>query len=239
MSSLNIPITSQGAQLSALDAAIDGAIARFKSETGVRVIIAFSGGADSGLGEKAPAPVKDFLQQRMNEEIKEAVEYLSEYRIAALSGGTKYGVPAVAAQCAKEAGIPTIGVYPKCGEKHALPEAFLDLRICVESLFGDSAWGDESPVFAKLLDGVVVYGGGAGTLIEAAHILKCNESLIKKGRPKFIVPIRGSGGTADSLPYFPGKVEVRSACMPSDAISSGHDAAEWLENQLNLFDYRH
>jgi predicted Rossmann-fold nucleotide-binding protein len=238
MNALNAPLNIDSAPLPSLDEAIDEIIARFKSETGVQVIIALSGGADSGLGDDAPASVKGFLEERMQEQIKEAADYLRDYRIAVLSGGTRFGVPAVAAKCAKDVGIPTIGVYPQCGEKHALPDPLLDLRICVEPLFGPSVWGDESSVFAKLLDGVIVYGGGAGTLIEAAHILKCNESLIKKGRTKFIVPIRGSGGTADVLPYFPGKVEVRAACMPSAAISSGRDAAEWLELQLNLFDYR-
>jgi predicted Rossmann-fold nucleotide-binding protein len=239
MNALNTPINIGGSPLPSLDEAIDGIIARFKAETGAQMIIAFSGGADSGLGSKASASVKSFFEEQMHSEIKAATEYLRDYRIAVLSGGTNTGVPAVAAKCAKEAGIPTIGVYPKCGERYALPDPYVDLRICVEPLFGPSVWGDESPVFAKLLDGVIVYGGGAGTLIEAAHILKCNESLIKKGRLKFIVPIRGSGGTADFLPYFPSKVEVRAACMPPAAISSGYGAAEWLEFQLNLFeDYR-
>src|SRR5207247_182413 len=110
---------------------------------------------------------------------KDVTNYFADYRIALLCGGTKFGVPAAAAEYAKEAGIPTIGVYPTVGTKHALPGDRLDLSICVPPAVGESDWGDESPVFAKLLDGVIVYGGGAGTLIEAAHILKCNESLIK------------------------------------------------------------
>jgi predicted Rossmann-fold nucleotide-binding protein len=220
------------------DAGIDELVERFKSDNGIEVIVAFSGGADSGLGDQAPHEMKKFLEERMREQFEDAMIYLGGYRIAILSGGTSFGVPGAAARAAKAAGLATIGVYPKVGEKYALPDELLDLRICVEPVFGKSAWGDESPVFTKLLDGVIVYGGGAGTLIEAAHILKCNETALKHElRPKFIVPISGSGGTADALPYCHGRVDVRAACMPQTTISTGRQAATWLEPQLNLFDY--
>lgn len=210
----------------------------WKARTGIRQVVAFSGGADRGLGPDVEPEAVRFMEARMEREVAAAVNYLKSYHIAVLTGGTKFGVPAVAATAAKRAGLGTIGVFPWIGVKHALTSDIIDLQICVEPRFGESCWGDESAVFAKMLDGVIVYGGGAGTLVEAAHLLKINEHRLKhEQRPKFIVPIGRSGGTADTLPYFPAKVEVRAACMPQTPISSGLQAAAELERRLNLFDY--
>lgn len=210
----------------------------FKTKTAIRRIVAFSGGADSGLGEDTPTEVATFLEERMRREIGQAVRFLRGYNIAVLTGGTSFGVPAVAAQVAKEAGLATIGVFPLVGSPKALPGDVVDLRICVEPRYGESCWGDESPIFAKLLDGVIVYGGNAGTLVEAAHLLKINEARLKKRlAPKYIVPVTGSGGTADTLPFFPAKIGVRSASMPGTSVTTAREAARVLAQKLNLDDF--
>lgn len=209
----------------------------FKRRLGINRIIAFSGGADSGLGEDVPAEISAFKEKLMVEEIRKAVVFLSGYNVAILTGGTSDGVPAAAARSAKDVGLATIGVFPRIGERKALSGDLLDLRICVEPRFGESCWGDESAIFAKLLDAAIVYGGTAGTLIEAAHILKINDYRMKRSMPvKFIVSITGSGGTADLLPYFPAKVSVRTACMPTTAITSARVAAKEILQRFNLED---
>lgn len=217
---------------------INELVSELKAKTAIRRIVAFSGGADSGLAEDTPPEVIAFFEERMRREIGQAVRFLRGYNIAVLTGGTSYGVPAVAARVAKEAGLATIGVFPLAGSSKALSAEVVDLRICVEPRYGDSCWGDESAIFAKLLDGVVVYGGNAGTLVEAAHLLKINESRIKKRlAPKFIVPVAGSGGTADALPHFPAKVNVRSASMPGTSVATAREAARVLAQKLNLDDF--
>jgi hypothetical protein len=100
---------------------------------------------------------------------------------------------------------------------------------------GDSAWGDESQIFTKLLDGAIVYGGSAGTLVEMAYLLKANDKRLKKGeRPKYIVPISGSGGVADGLPFVWSKPHVLTRSMPGRLIASGSGAARFLIEHLDI-----
>ncbi|NTW22771.1 hypothetical protein HGA34_04520 [Candidatus Falkowbacteria bacterium] len=219
------------------------AIRKFMSDNGLHKIVAFSGGADAeiaGLSQDDPLQKQyQELASRMEERIiGEAMMKLQNFQIAILTGGTKWGVPKTATLKAKELGLKTIGIYPLVGRKHALPLEFLDISICVEPLVGESRWGDESPMFTSLLDGVIVYGGGAGTLIESAHILKTNEAIIKSGETvKYIIPIAGTGGVADGLPFVWGKAEVRSRCMPFGKVSTGYAAADLMREKLNLDDY--
>lgn len=213
----------------------------FLTHHGLHHVIAFSGGADAEFPGASPE-VADLLakasQARQDEVIAEALCLLQGQRVAILSGGTRWGVPAGALTLAKRYGFKTIGVYPSAGSKHALPTDIVDLAICVGPHIFDSCWGDESPLFCRLLDGAIVYGGGAGTAVEMAHLLKINEARIKRGdRPKFIVPIWGSGGTADALPYMPAKPDVRARCMPQIRVASGRAAALLLQEQLNLLDF--
>jgi predicted Rossmann-fold nucleotide-binding protein len=214
----------------------------FMKEYGLHRIVAFSGGSDDrpeGISDSAlEAALTEVLRQKEQHIIAQAVRRLQGYRIAILGGGTKWGVPHTAALEARKVGLATIGVYPFAGKKHALSGDVLDLRICIEPEFGESRWGDESSVYAKLLDGMVVYGGGAGTLVEVAHVLKMNEAILERNETaKLIVPISGSGGVADGLPFIWGKSRVRSVSIPQEKVASGLRAAELLIERLNLDDF--
>lgn len=219
-------------------------IVDFKHRHGLHKIIAFSGGADAelhGVAQDDPlqAQYKQCVAAIEGRLIGDAVGKFRGHRIAILTGGTKWGVPKTATVEAKKHGLKTIGIFPLTGEKHALNEDLLDLSFCIEPAYGDSRWGDESPVFTNLLDGVIVYGGGAGTLTECAHLLKINEAILKAGidSPKYIVPISGTGGVADGLPFIWAKPEVRNHCMPDHRVTSGIEAANIIIEKLNLFDY--
>lgn len=217
-------------------------VAGFMKEYGLHRIIAFSGGSDDKpegiLDTELESLLANALRKKEQHIVSSAVQRLHGYRIAILSGGTKWGIPHTAAQEAKRYGLMTMGVYPFAGKKHALGPDLLDLRICIEPEYGVSRWGDESSVFAKLLDGVIVYGGGAGTLVEVAHILKMNEAIIDRDEtPKFIVPISSTGGVADGLPFIWGKPKVRAVSVAGEKITSGFRAAELLAERLDLDDF--
>lgn len=219
-------------------------VAEFMHQNGLHKIVAFSGGADSELGgvsqdDPLQLQYQEYAAALETRFIGEAIRKFQGYRIAILTGGTTWGVPKTAAMEAKKCRLQTIGVYPLTGKKHALGNDILNLSICIEPFSGESRWGDESPVFTNLLDGVIVYGGGAGTLTECAHILKINEALLKSGKDslKYIVPIAGTGGVADGLPFIWAKPDVRSKCMPHERVTSGSRAAEIIIEQLNLEDY--
>jgi hypothetical protein len=222
-------------------------IEQFKNDHGIRFVLAFSGGADDDnplvrhidaeldaemrLPPKLKAFLKTGLERSMDTYIatiiRDILMPLRGYRIAVLSGGTKWGVPRVAIEVARECGFPTIGVYPILAKgKHELPEGSLDLAVCVHPPIYRSEWGDEAGVYTKLLDSVVVIGGGAGTLVEMAKILKLNER--KDITLKHIVPIYGTGGTADRMLSFPGKLKTMAACLPAHRITSGQQAFEYL-----------
>ncbi|MBI5306656.1 hypothetical protein HZB04_03685 [Candidatus Wolfebacteria bacterium] len=215
----------------------DHLIGNFKKEYGIHNIIAFSGGADIELnGIPSDDPIqeqyKKFITALEERIIGYCIGKFRGYQIAILTGGTKWGIPKTATFTAKKFGLKTIGIYPLIGKKHALDKNMFDLEICVEHLFGESRWGDESPIFANLLDGVVVFSGGAGTLIECTHVLKINEALKKSGLPlKYIVPISGTGGVADGLPFVWAKPEIRFLCMPSFRIITGLQVADILRDK--------
>lgn len=229
-------------------------IAPFLAKRGIRSVIAFAGGASvvsNSFGEEVAAASAKATSLFEASVISEALKRLRPYKnkLAILTGGTTYGVPAQASRIAKAEGFTTLGIFPAIGADKALPTDVLDLAVCVDSTADfqpstpeakvkfRSDWGDESPHFVKTLDGVIVFGGRAGTLVEVAHILKLNERRKKHHQtPKFIVPILASGGMADATPYLPADPEVRAWSMPSHVVRSGNEAAEILENRLNLFD---
>lgn len=224
---------------------IDQAVDDFKKRHGLHRVIAFAGGADAtipGIPKDDPMQAQHahIQEQRELRIVREALTLLQHDRIVVLTGGTKYGFPRTATKTAKEMGIHTIGVFPRAaneGGKKRVLEDLLDLAICVNPHYGFSAWGDESSVFCKLLDAVIVCGGGAGTLIEMAHILKMNESLRDKGLPlKSIVPIHNTGGVADGLPFIWGKQEIKNACMPQKPILSGLEAGTYIKQLELLYD---
>jgi predicted Rossmann-fold nucleotide-binding protein len=223
-------------------------------DKGIKQIIAFSGGASLvpiEFGEEVNRAMSDATAIFESSVIADALTRLRPYRnsLGIQTGGTKWGVPAVASRLAKQMGFFTIGIFPAAGADKALDEDVLDLRVCVDirrdfdcstpediSKFR-SDWGDESPHFCKTLDGVIVFGGRAGTLVEVAHVLKVNEWRKKHQlTPKYIVPILASGGMAEATPYLPANPEVRSWCMPDRVVRSGAEAAILLEDKLNLHD---
>lgn len=220
----------------------------FKVRHGIQKIIAFSGGADVNLsGVSSDNPLHKqysaIISKLFENIIEDCIAKLVNMDIAILTGGTKWGVPYYALKKAKEYGFKTIGVYPEMGGKHACHD-LLDLDICVPSMYGDSYWGDESSVFCKLLDADVVIGGGSGTLIECMHILKANETIHSRNQKsksntplKYIIPISGTGGTADSLHFVSAKKEILSESMPEEKVQSGLRAADILIETLNLYDY--
>lgn len=217
-------------------------IEKFMQFHGLHKIVAFSGGSDDRLegvtDEVIQNNYREIMQQKEEFILDQAIRKFQGCRIAILSGGTKWGIPKTAILKARRYGLKTIGIYPFIGINHALDEDLLDLSISVNSIYGDSCWGDESSIFTKLLDGVIVYGGGAGTLVEMAHLLKMNEILIKRGSVlKYIVPISGSGGIADSLSFMWSKIEIRDKAMPPKRIFSGAEAADFLIDKLDLMDF--
>ena len=220
---------------------IDLAMEEFLHCHGLHHVIAFSGGASTELpGVPANDPLqKEYgrvQQEREQRIVRDALNILRHYRIAVLTGGTRFGFPKTAVDVARDMSLKTIGVFPKTALTKGYVLEELDLPICVDPHYGESAWGDESSVFCKLLHAVIVCGGGAGTLIETAHLLKMNESLLKYDQPvKVIIPIHGTGGVADGLPFVWGKQEIKHACMPQHPVLSGKDAALYIQECLDLF----
>ena len=230
---------------------IGQAIEDFKKKHGIMFVLAFSGGADdsnpilthiikvNGIeSENTSFDIKKVIENAKFDFIRNIIEDilrpLRGYQIAIQCGGTKWGVPAIAANVAKELGFKTIGVFPLTGQKYALPENVLDLGICVHPMIGNSRWGDETPVFCKTLDSVVVIGGGAGTMVEIAHLLKMNES--SRGKIRHILPVSGTGGTADDISYFPGKPGTMVECIPSKPLFKGEEILEHLRTETNIDD---
>lgn len=218
----------------------NAAIEEFRREHGIQRIIGVSGGSDDKI---AGIPDDDPLQTRYSDYrdslhtriLQDALKPLRNYRVAILTGGTNWGVPKAALKIARQYGFRTIGVMPKVGERHTLTEDELDLQIVVEPLIGEGAWGDEGAVWTSLIDGLIVIGGAAGTLTELAHIMKLNEALCKNdARPKFMVPIYGTGGVAEQLHQLWAKPNIRDRSMPRERVHSGEHAARVLIEKLDL-----
>jgi len=215
----------------------------FMDKHGLHKIIAFSGGSDDKLSgvpdnDSLQEQFKSFRQNFDSRIVTDALQKLQGYQVAILTGGTKWGVPKIACEVSKEFGFKTIGIYPLTGKKYSMNDDFLDLRLCVEPLIGESRWGDEGPLWTSIVDGIFVIGGGAGTLTECAHVQKINEAIVKHGgTPKFIVPIHGTGGVAEELPHLWAKLDIRAVSMPDRRVTSGQEAARILIEKLNLDDY--
>ena len=190
---------------------------------GVKKIIAFSGGSSEALESK----VLEIVEQSMNE--------LKGLPLAILTGGTKWGLPKYATQLAKKYGLPTIGVYPTRGVKYVLND--LDFAVEVDSRYGESEWGDETEIFAKLVDAVEVIGGGAGTLIELSHIFKINDRKLNKNlEPIYIAPVILSGlkSAADIAYDFPVGEHHKIVLPQNKIVDNGQTAAKFLIEKLAL-----
>lgn len=164
-------------------------IEQFKLENGIQQVIAIIGGSD----ENIEAAVQDHLSQvvlRINRKRKSAI----------LCGGTKGGLPEVAANVATELSIPSIGVYPENAKKNALDS--LDLAIEVPApIYGNVTWGSETPVLAGLCDIAIIVGGSTGTIIEIATLMKYRKAREKLGKPPiYLVSLSYTGGAAALAP---------------------------------------
>lgn len=192
----------------------------FKKENGIRFVLAFSGGAE------------DAKKEYLSNIVRETLTPLCGYPIAILAGGTNWGVPSTALEVAKELGFATIGVFPLVAreKEYVLSDSIIDLGLCVYPIIGKSEWGDESSLFTKLLDASIIIGGGAGTMIEAAHLLKQNER--KNALQKHLIPIHGSGGVADKISLLSSKPEVLARCTPTHPITSGREACRYLKEVI-------
>ncbi|MBR9691154.1 hypothetical protein GOV06_00035 [Candidatus Woesearchaeota archaeon] len=201
-------------------------VQEFTSKNGIEKIIAFSGGADE---EK----------EAVERIIQDSMIYFKDCPVAILTGGTSWGIPKFATEVAKDYGLKTIGVMPARGEKYALNS--LDLKLVVAPEYGQSEYGDESGVFAKLSDGVEIIGGSAGTAIEFYHVMKIN-SRIKdyqdKGTSeeafKVVAPIAGVGGFSDTI-YSLEIARAIPEAVPRDRLHFGGDAAKYILNKLGLY----
>ena len=99
-------------KITSLDS-IDAGVTSWKEQNGINKIIAISGGssaekidwADPEIVEKLNKSVSEYV----NAVIEGALKKLRDYRIAILTGGTKWGVPEDAIRLAKSYGFPTIG----------------------------------------------------------------------------------------------------------------------------------
>ena len=196
----------------------------FREDFGVRTVLAISGGADDASQANTERLIETILVPLQNRHLNPK----GRSPFAILSGGTPWGVPQIVTQTAKKMGFTTIGVFPLIAKKDGrmvpmLP--LLDLSVCVHPFVGESQWGDESPIYAKMLDNVIVIGGNAGTATELGHILKINE---KAKVLKHVIPISGTGGAADTLSSFPGKPSVMAACIPHRPITTGNGVYAYL-----------
>lgn len=221
---------------------INKAVRNWKKKKGIEILIGFWGGTDTKLEGVDNDEIQDVYSSVLNTIqatiIKNTVQILSDYRVGIISGGTSWGVPRVAIEEAKRYQMATIGIYPSCGHKYVLTDGLLDLKIQVNSSYQDSRWGDESVFMTKMIDAAIIIGGGAGTLVECAHVLKANEAIIKqKGRPKILIPIAKTGGVADGIHFLYGKQHVKAITLPKKAVYSGQDAAKIIINRLSLDDY--
>lgn len=215
-------LTPEIAELESYRAEVQHVISQFMADNNIKFIIGLSGDADT-----SPEG-----QQKTTEFISEFISHIDDLPCSILTGGTSGGVPEVGIKIARASSIPTIGVFPEQGRRYALyPE--LDLSIeTTPPLIGDGLFGTETPSFVNLLDGATIIGGGAGTLIEAATILKTNSKRQRMGQPPiYLCPISGSGGAADMTYAIPG-VEGVQESLPDFQIVNGEQAANFLKSKL-------
>ncbi|MDO8599033.1 MAG: hypothetical protein Q7S02_02905 [bacterium] len=189
--------------------------------------LAISGGANA---EALPA---------MDSWIRVILEPLRRERVLVITGGTRDGVPGIAAHVARrELGMPLLGVLPARGRRYAAEE-FIDpnysgseLTCLVEvpALFGASMWGDESSLFVRLADAILVLDGEWGTTVEVALAMKANSGRVKNGEPPIrIVPVDAFPGPAQVLANAPWMTDaVRQGALPPRPLLTPADVAGYL-----------
>lgn len=204
-------------------------------------IIAFSGSStvikadiqDNELSEQ----IKLYSEWVLKKIIYEIMRRLRDYKVAILTWWTKRWVPKIATEIAKELGFPTIWVYPTRWEKYSLDDNLLNLQISVPSIYWESERWDESNVFAKIADAIVLLWWWAGTLIEYAHVMKMNEWLINNGKePKKIAPVTWIQWVWDMLSYIPVNDEVKRKTLPQISLLNWEEVFERLKIHVDLED---
>jgi len=219
------------------------AVEKLKKEFGVELIIAFSGWGNWlndyfwSENEDLKEKVSEFIDSKKREIIEWFIKRLRDYKVAILTGWTKWDVPKIAVEEANKYHIPTIWVLPERGKKYSLEEK-LNLEIIISPIYQESQFGDESSIFSKLADAIIVLWGWAGTLIEIAHVLKINEARLKYWeRIKYIVPIAGIPWLSERLNYIPMSKEIRDLVFPKIEIRHVTHAFDWLRKKILLDDF--
>jgi predicted Rossmann-fold nucleotide-binding protein len=198
---------------------LDQEIQEFMHSQSIQKIVGFSGGADDN-------------EEHLRYHVRNAMNLFANEPVAVLTGGTKYGMPLVAFEEAKIAGLPTIGVMPSRAIEKGQDIPGLDFKVIVPPRCGISEFGDESEVFAKVADGIIYLGGMYGTLIEYAHVMKINQGRVKKGgKIIYVAPIQGFGGVSEFAMNLPMPEEFQK-CLPENKLRSGEEAARYLLNRL-------
>lgn len=168
---------------------IEQSIIAFKEREKVSRVVGIIGGSGSVTTE-----TKNILT-RVLSEVK-----TGNGRFAVQTGGTTGGIAEAGIELAITLDLPTIGIYPKLGEKYALRDK-LDLSVAIDApAYGGQIWGSETPVFVAIPDVFLLVGGEWGTNVEVSMIMKRNKDKMKVGLiPSPIISINGSGKLADEM----------------------------------------
>ncbi len=218
---------------------IEESIKEIQSILWFKKIIAFTGGWQGiKLNFK-----DDNIQKRINEEsthtkeiiIRDIISRLKNYDVAILSWWTDFDIPKIATNIANEYNLPTIWVLPRRWEKYSMWNEKLNIEIIVDSSYSESQYWDESSIFAKLSDWIIVIWWWSWTLIEFAHVMKINENLHRYNQAlKKVIPIHWLGWLSEMLHHIPWNDEIKKLTLPKTTNYNWVEAFEWLKNELNL-----
>ncbi len=195
----------------------------FFDRYGIKNVISFSGGTEVD-------------ENRVERILNESLGVLSDYKgVAILTGGTVWGLPGKASQLATRYKMPTIGVFPRRGEKDT-DRYTLSRVVIAPPRYGESEYGDETELFVKLSDGMIMIAGGYGTALEYFYAMKINDRRIRpkyEQRPIYIAPIHGLGGFSERAYDLTFNEELRRV-LPEKPVENGTDAAEFLVKKLKI-----
>lgn len=197
--------------------------AEFFERYNIKNIISFSGGTEVD-------------ESRVDRILNESFEVLSEHNgIAILTGGTVWGLPGRASQLATKYKMPTIGVFPRRGEKDTDRYA-LSRVVITPPRYGDSEFGDETELFVKLSDGMIMIAGGYGTALEYFYAMKINDRRVRPKygqRPIYIAPVYGLGGFSERAYDLVFNENLRQV-LPEEPVNNGIEAAGFLVKKLKI-----
>ncbi len=181
--------------------------------------------------------IKEYSDLSKRNIISEIMSRLRDYDIAIITWWTKWDIPKIATEIARDNNIPTIWIYPRRWEKYSVWKELLNIEIVVDPFYWESHFWDESHLFSKLADAMFVLWWWAWTLIEFAHIMKMNEALKKyHWYVKKIVPISWIPWISDAVHYIPWNDDIKRLTFPNFTINSWKEAFEWMRKELDLDD---